>query len=122
MNESLFDRIGGEAAVEAAANLFYEKFLTYDEIKPFFKHISIPNQRNKIRAFFTQALGGPCEYTAYDLRHAHAPLLNLGLNDDHVDLFIQLMRETLIELHIPKELVEEFVEVAESFRNDVLCR
>jgi hemoglobin len=122
MNESLFNRIGGEAAVEAAANLFYEKFLTYDEIKPFFKHISIPEQQKKIRAFLTQALGGPSPYTSFDLRRAHAPLLNQGLNDAHVDLFIKIMRDTLLELNIPIELIEEFIEITESFRRDVLCK
>ncbi len=122
MNETLFNRIGGEAAVEAAVNLFYEKFLEYPEVKPFFKGISIPDQQNKIRVFFTQALGGPCEYTAEDIRRAHSPLVMQGLNDQHVDLFIHLMQETLTELNIPSELIEEFIEIAESFRNDVLCK
>lgn len=122
MNESLFNRIGGEAAVEAAVNLFYDKFLQYEEVKPFFKGISIPDQQHKIRVFFTQALGGPCEHTAHDIRKAHAPLVMQGLNDHHVDLFIQLMQETLDELNIPMELIEEFIEIAESFRNDVLCK
>lgn len=36
-NQSLFARLGGEPAVDAAVNLFYKKILADDLVKDFFK-------------------------------------------------------------------------------------
>lgn len=54
---SLFSRLGGSAAVEAAVNLFYKKVLDDVELKPFFAGISMIDQRAKqVRE------GGPCRF------------------------------------------------------------
>ncbi len=122
MSMSLFVRIGGEAAVEAAVNRFYDKLLKNEDILPFFQHISMEDQKQKVRTFFTQVMGGPCDTTPKDMRVAHAPLVNDGLNDHHVDIFVVMMRETMEELNIPDELISEFIDICESFRDDVLNR
>ncbi|MEE8544263.1 MAG: Hpt domain-containing protein, partial [Alphaproteobacteria bacterium] len=49
--ESLFERIGGEAAIEAAVDLFYRKVLADDAINQFFDGIDIEALRAKMRAF-----------------------------------------------------------------------
>ena len=120
MNQTLFHRVGGEAAVEAAVNRFYDKFLQQESIKDFFENVSIREQKNKFRLFFTQILGGPYTTSDIEIRRVHAPLVERGLNDDHYDLFLNLMEQTLRELEIPEELIEEFIDLTESFRKDVL--
>lgn len=120
MNQTLFHRVGGEAAVEAAVNRFYDKFLQQESIKDFFENVSIREQKNKFRLFFTQILGGPYTTSDIEIRRVHAPLVERGLNDDHYDLFLKLMEQTLRELEIPEELIEEFIDLTESFRKDVL--
>ncbi|WP_170115217.1 group I truncated hemoglobin [Pleionea mediterranea] len=120
MNQTLFYRVGGEAAVEAAVNRFYDKFLQQESIIDFFENVSIPEQKNKFRLFFTQILGGPYTTSNIEIRRVHAPLVERGLNDQHYDLFLKLMEQTLRELEIPEELIEEFIDLTESFRKDVL--
>ncbi len=122
MSLSLFNRIGGQAAVEAAVNVFYQKFLHTPDIQPFFENIDTKQQEAKLRVFFTMILQREEDYSAERIREAHAPLVERGMNDYHFNIFISLMEETLIELNIPKELTEEFLDVAESFRKDVLLR
>ncbi|MCO7223117.1 group 1 truncated hemoglobin [Pleionea sp. CnH1-48] len=119
---SIFTRIGGHSAVEAAVNSFYPKIMESRILRRFFNGISSEEQIQKVRFFFIQAMGGPNVYTSFDIRAAHAPLLKKGLSDEHIDEFLRLMRETLEELSIPDVLIEEFVELADSFRDDILNR
>ena len=47
MTQSLFERIGGEPAVEAAVDLFYRKVLSDDAISHFFDSTDMDAQRAK---------------------------------------------------------------------------
>ncbi len=93
---SLFDRIGGSGAIEAATELFYRKVLADPFLAPYFDDIDMDRQVAKQAAFLTMALGGPNIYTGADLRTAHARLT--GLTDEHVDRVIGHLAATLREL------------------------
>ena len=120
MSESLYDRIGGEAAMNAAVELFYRKVLADDRINSFFDGVDMDKQAAKQKAFLTMALGGPNNYTGEDMRKGHAHLVERGLNDSHVDAVIENLGATLAELNVPQELIAEAAAIAESTRNDVL--
>ena len=117
---SLYDRIGGAAAVEAAVDVFYDKVLNDYRINRFFDGIDMNAQAVKQKAFFTMAFGGPNTYTGADLRSAHAGLVKLGLGNDHFDAVMEHLGATLQELNVPAELIAEAAALAESTRKDVL--
>lgn len=119
---SLFDRIGGEAAVNAAVDIFYRKILTDPSISHFFNTTAMPEQRAKQKAFLTMAFGGPNNYTGRDLRAGHARLVTMGLNDNHFDAVARHLQETLQELNVPADLIGEVMAIAGSTRNDILGR
>ena len=85
MTETLFTRLGSEAAVDAAVDTFYRKVLTDDTISRYFSHTDMDRQRAKQKAFLTMAFGGPSNYAGKDLRKAHKGLVARGLNDSHFD-------------------------------------
>ncbi len=72
---SLFERIGGEAAIEAAVVTFYEKVMADPSLAHFFDHLDMDAQFKKQIAFMTMAFGGPKTYSGRDLRTAHARLV-----------------------------------------------
>jgi hemoglobin len=122
MSQTLFEKIGGEAAVNAAVDIFYRKVLADDRINRFFEGVDMEKQAAKQKAFLTMAFGGPHNYTGKDMRDGHAHLVKAGLNDSHFDAVMENLGATLKELNVPDELIGEAAAIAESTRNDVLGR
>ncbi len=120
MSDTLFDKIGGEAAVDAAVDIFYRKVLADDRVNEFFADVDMDKQAAKQKAFLTMAFGGPHNYTGEDMRKGHAHLVERGLNDSHFDAIMENLGATLTELNVPGELIAEAAVIAESTRNDVL--
>ena len=120
MNETLYERIGGEPAVSAAVEIFYRKVLNDYRIDRFFDNTDMDKQIAKQKAFFTMAFGGPNNYTGVDMRKAHAHLVEIGLDDSHFDAVMEHLGATLVELEVPATLIAEAATIAESTRKDVL--
>lgn len=120
MSETLYERIGGEPAVNAAVDIFYRKVLNDHRINRFFDNTDMDKQVAKQKAFFTMAFGGPNTYTGQDMRNAHAGLVKVGLNEDHFNAVMEHLGATLTELKVPGDLIAEAAAIAESTRSDVL--
>ncbi|WP_333877994.1 group I truncated hemoglobin [Methylobacter sp.] len=122
MSKALYERIGGEPAVNAAVDIFYRKVLNDDRINHFFDNVDMEKQAAKQKAFLTMAFGGPHNYTGEDMRKGHAHLVKMGLDDSHFDAVVENLGATLNELNVPQELITEVVAICETTRNDVLGR
>ena len=120
---SLYERLGGEGAIESAVGLFYEKVTTDPLTAPFFARLDMPAQIRKQIAFMTYAFGGPKAYPGRDLRTAHRELVQrYGLKDEHFDAVARHLRATLVELDVPEDLVAECMTLVGSLREAVLNR
>src|SRR5689334_7777811 len=109
---SLYEQLGGQAAVEAAVDSFYRKVLADDRVSHFFEDTDMERQIAKQKAFLTMAFGGPHNYSGRDMRAAHAPLVQKGLNDEHVNAIIELLGATLRELGVSEELIGQVAGIA----------
>ena len=121
-SDTLFDQLGGEAAVNAAVDIFYRKVLADYRINRFFDNVDMEKQAAKQKAFLTMAFGGPHNYTGEDMRKGHAHLVQMGLDDSHFDAVMEHLGATLTELNVPQDLIDQVAAIAESTRNDVLGR
>ncbi|MDE2624598.1 MAG: group 1 truncated hemoglobin [Betaproteobacteria bacterium] len=117
---SLYEQIGGDAAVNAAVDIFYRKVLRDDRINRFFTGVDMERQAAKQKAFLTMAFGGPNNYSGLDMRRGHAHLVAQGLNDSHFDAVVENLGATLKELNVPDSLIAQVAAIAETTRNDVL--
>ncbi len=122
MEQSIYDQIGGAAAVEKAVEIFYRKVLSDDLISGFFEDVDMERQAAKQGAFITMALGGPNNYTGMDMRTGHRHLVKRGLNDSHFDAVVKHLGDTLLELGVPAETVGTIANKLEGLRDDVLDR
>ncbi|MBS1708816.1 MAG: group 1 truncated hemoglobin [Armatimonadetes bacterium] len=117
---SLYEKLGGEAAVDAAVDNFYRRVLKDDRICHYFDGIDMERQAAKQKSFLTMAFGGPNNYTARDMKEAHAHLD--GLNDTHFDAVVENLGATLKDMGVADELIAEVAAVAETTRDAVLGR
>ena len=122
MSEDLYTRLGGQGAVNAAVEVFYRKVIRDPRIKMFFEGTDINQQIEKQKGFLTFAFGGVAHYAGKDLRSAHAPLVQRGLNSAHFDIVMRHLRDTLEELNIEKSLINELLKIVEHTRHEVLDR
>ncbi|GLI92969.1 group I truncated hemoglobin [Methylocystis echinoides] len=119
---SLYERVGGQKAVDAAVELFYRNVLADGRIARFFDGVNMDDQIAKQKSFLTMAFGGPNKYTGHDMRNAHKKLVAKGLNDTHVDAVIENLNRTLRQLGVGEKEVKEVAALADSVRSDVLNR
>lgn len=119
---SLYERLGGQAAVDAAVDVFYRKVLTDPRISGFFDGVDMAHQIKKQKSFLTMAFGGPNAYSGKGLRNAHKALVARGLNDSHFDAVMEHLGATLTELGVAGAEIKEAAAIAESVRDDVLGR
>ena len=119
---SLYEQLGGEPAVNAAVDIFYRKVLKDPRISKFFDGVDMQRQAAKQKSFLTMVFGGPNHYTGLDMRKGHAHLIARGLNDSHFDAVVENLGSTLKELNVPDALIQQVAALAETTRNDVLCR
>lgn len=119
---SLFEELGGEAAVDAAVDVFYRHVLADERIAHWFEDVDMERQASKQKAFMTMAFGGPHHYTGLDMRKGHAHLVARGLNDLHFDAVVENLVTSLNELEVAPDKVAQVVALVETLRDDVLSR
>ena len=95
---SVFERIGGEVAVNAAVDIFYRKVLSDDRISHFFDTVDMEAQHAKQKAFLTMAFGGPNNYTGQDLREAHK---HMDLTEEHFTAVAEALVGTSRSFNVP---------------------
>ena len=117
---TLYEQLGGEPAVKAAVDGFYDKVLADDRVNGFFEGVDMDRQRAMQTAFLTFAFGGPNHYEGKDLRAAHSHLVAKGLNDTHFDVILEHLGTTLKELGVKDELIKHAAGVANSVRGEIL--
>lgn len=119
---TLYERLGGQDAVNTAVDIFYRKMLSDDRVNNFFDTTDMETQIAKQKGFLTMAFGGPNNYTGKNMRDGHKKLIEKGLNDSHVDIVIEHLGNTLKELGISDQDISEVAAIANSARDDVLNR
>jgi len=80
---SIYEIIGGQAALEPVVDDFYDRVLADPELRGFFAGSSMTRLKGRQVEFFAAALGGPRPYTGASLRDAHR---GRGIEQKHFDL------------------------------------
>ncbi|MBK8094297.1 MAG: group 1 truncated hemoglobin [Verrucomicrobiaceae bacterium] len=116
---SLYHKLGGKAAMDAAVDAFYVRVLADKRVNHFFTDVSMDKQRRKQKEFLSAAFGGPVPWTGKDMRKAHA---GMGLTEEHFNAIAENLVNTLKDLKISQDLIDQVVAVALTTKDDVLGR
>lgn len=122
---TLYDRLGGAAAVDLAVEKFYDRVLADERVQHFFAHMDMQRQKQHQKDFMTYAFGGAQDWRGRSMRDAHKDLVaEMGLTDQHFDAIAEDLVATLVELEVPQALIDEVAQIvgSVSHRNEVLNR
>ena len=122
MIETLYERIGGSATINAAVNTFYRKILADSRLRQFFDGVDLKHLQARQSMFLSMLTGGKVVYTRQQLRTAHAGARALGMDDSHFDILVSYFREALDEVGVPPKAATETAALLEATRNEVLGR
>jgi hemoglobin len=114
---SLYQKLGGRAALDAVVDAFYVKVLADERIKHYFADVDMGKQGRRQKAFLAAAFGGPVPWTGKDLRKAHA---GLKLSEADFNAVAENLVKTLQDFKVKQELIDQVVAIALSVKKDVL--
>ncbi|EAR82986.2 protozoan/cyanobacterial globin family protein (macronuclear) [Tetrahymena thermophila SB210] len=115
--KTIFEKIGGEEAIEAAVKIFYKKMLADPKVSQFFKDIDMTKQHSQQVSFLSFALGGPKKYVGKSMRDAHQ---YLRLTNAEFDITVGHLVSTLKDLNIDEAVITEIGKMIEPLRKDVV--
>ncbi len=115
--KTLFDKLGGMDAVNAAVDIFYKKILDDDTVNHFFVKTDMKSQASKQKAFLAYVFGAPLQYTGKNMRDAH---MGMNLTEGHFNAVAKHLQATLEQLNVDQDLISEVMLIAGSTKDDVL--
>src|SRR5215472_2239466 len=68
---SIYEAIGGEPALVAVVDDFYDRVVGDPQLESFFAGVNMPKLKGRQVEFFAAALGGPDVYQSQSMRDAH---------------------------------------------------
>ncbi|GAA1277026.1 group 1 truncated hemoglobin GlbN [Sphaerisporangium rubeum] len=99
---SIYDQVGGAAAVSAVVDEFYSRVLADPTLAGYFAEIDVTKLKAHQRGFVAAALGGPQEYRGRTMGEAHA---GLGITTDAFDSVVTHLAGALAHLGVPDETI-----------------
>jgi hemoglobin len=103
---SIYEQIGGQEALAAVVDDFYERVLADAELAPFFTGTSMPRLKGMQVEFFAAALGGPDEYRGRSMKDVHR---GRGVAQHHFDLVAKYLVDALLAAGVPAETTEVII-------------
>jgi hemoglobin len=104
---SIYEAIGGKAAVTAAVEEFYRRVLADPELKPYFEGLDVDRLKAHQRGFIAVALGGPESYKGRSMGEAHA---GMGITPAHFGRVVEHLEDTLVSLGVQDDTVKTIAE------------
>lgn len=112
---TLYERLGGEPAIQAVVDGMYLKIFYDPELEDFFKKTDKAKQKAAQKHFLTYALGGSKEYHGKSMADAHK---GRGIGNKEFDLVCGHVVSTMKELGVSDELIGETAALLLPLRGD----
>jgi len=113
---SLYERVGGEKAIAALMDAFYDRVFADPELRPFFEGVSLDRLRRMQREFFAAALGGPLAYSGRGLGEVH---YGRGIRPRHLRRFLDHLFETLTGREVGEEDAYEVLSRIHTYADEI---
>jgi hemoglobin len=114
----LLDRIGDEDALALAVDKFYEKNIAHEEVARFFEGVDMKLLRAHQFKFMKLAFTAiPADMDVGTIiEKSHGRLFDMGLNEKHFDVIASNLVETMQELGVASNVIDDAVAVVAPLR------
>lgn len=116
-NATVFDRIGGNEAVENVVDEFYDRVLNDDRVVHHFEGTDTTALRAHQVQFISAVTGGPVEYSGQDMREAHR---GMGITDVEFDVVAGHLDSALSENGVAEGTRERILDEVETLRPEIV--
>jgi hemoglobin len=119
---SLYDRLGGQRAIEAVANGLVDRILVDNRINQWFTHAAASKDnaniyKAKLAIFICAGVGGPCKYTGPDMVVAHR---GRAVTSEAFDAVAQDLVAQLDQLKVPEKEKGEVMAIIGSLKSSIV--
>jgi hemoglobin len=114
---SIYEQIGGQEALAAVVDDFYERVLADAELATFFTGTNLPRLKGMQVEFFAGALGGPDEYRGRSMKDVHR---GRGIDQHHFDLVAKYLTDSLLAAGVPQETTETIIGAVAPLSADIV--
>jgi len=118
MRGTIYDEIGGAAAVTAVVDAFYERLIADPDLMAYFQGQDMKSLKAHQRALVTVALGGTSEeYTGRMMRPAHA---GLAITSEAFDKVLDHLLAVLTGAGVAPVTAAKILAILQPLRSDVV--
>jgi hemoglobin len=115
--KSLYDRLGGLDAINAAVDSWVARVAGDDRINKKFERTDIPRLKKEVIDQLCEATGGPCVYTGRSMRDTHAGMKTTA---GEFDAVMEQLGATLDEFSVPKTDQDDLVALLMPMRDEIV--
>lgn len=114
---TLYDRLGGQSAIESVVDQFMANLATDTRINGYFASTDMSRLKRLLVEQLCEATGGPCKYTGRDMKSSHA---GLGIDKEDFNALIENLEGALNEFNVSKADQKELLKVLQSMAPDII--
>jgi hemoglobin len=116
--KTLYERLGGQPAVEAVANGLVDRILADNRVNKWFAHAAASAEntkayKEKLAVFLCASVGGPCKYTGPDMTTVHR---GRGVTSDAFNAVAQDLVAQLDQLKVPEKEKSQVMAIVGSLK------
>jgi hemoglobin len=116
---SSYEAVGGEPALTAVVDDFYERVLADPQLSGFFAGANMPKLKGRQVEFFAGALGGPDVYQGGGMRQVHA---GRGISQADFDKVAFHLTNALASAGVPAEIITQIAAAVTPLAEDIVSR
>ena len=120
--KSLYERLGGQPAVDAVASGLVDRILADKRVNTWFAHAASSPENTKkykatLSAFICKSVGGPCNYTGLDMVSAHK---GRGVTSEAFNAVAENLSAQLDQLKVPAKEKNEVMTLVGSLKPSIV--
>jgi hemoglobin len=115
--KSLYDRLGGKAAITAVVDDFVGRVAADVRINQKFAKSDIPRVKTMLVDQICEATGGPCKYTGRSMADAHR---NMAVTEGEFDALVADLVATLNQFKVPEPEQKELLTTLAAMKRDIV--